>query len=233
MALPAAFLRLRVCRCVPPVVRQHSLAIVLEPPPSLAAWVRASLQLLAHPMASYIGFFSKVRCPGPLAPQKVRMRTQAPPVNPPVVPWLSACVSQQKRPRATLTRVLRSRLRTDCLPSVWSSMLCACMQAPHSVWAYLRHTCHDLRLGATISGAASRSAAGPASVLWCCAGMTPTLPTVGLFAQPHLCMCTCTTCVQPHVQMCAHYTHVVHAPTFVLAHTNARSFVVHTGAFHT
>ena len=45
-------------------MRQHSVALVLEPPASLASSVRASLQLLAYPLASYVGFYAKVgvRC---------------------------------------------------------------------------------------------------------------------------------------------------------------------------
>jgi hypothetical protein len=37
------------------------LQVVLEPPTSLAAYVRGMLQLVAHPTAAYVGFFAKVR----------------------------------------------------------------------------------------------------------------------------------------------------------------------------
>jgi hypothetical protein len=35
--------------------------VVLEPPTSLGAYVRGMLQLVAHPTAAYVGFFTKVR----------------------------------------------------------------------------------------------------------------------------------------------------------------------------
>lgn len=40
---------------------QAAATVVLEPPGCLASAVRGALQLLAYPLASYIGFFSKAR----------------------------------------------------------------------------------------------------------------------------------------------------------------------------
>jgi hypothetical protein len=56
LALPYAALP-----SLPGVVRQQGVTVVVEAPSSLAAHTRGVMQLLAHPIASYINFFAKVR----------------------------------------------------------------------------------------------------------------------------------------------------------------------------
>lgn len=45
---------------LPGVVRHQGITVVVEPPGSLAAHVRGVMQLLAHPISSYISYFAKV-----------------------------------------------------------------------------------------------------------------------------------------------------------------------------
>lgn len=45
---------------LPASVRQRSLVVLLQPPRLPATWAHGAMQLLAHPLMSYLGFYDKV-----------------------------------------------------------------------------------------------------------------------------------------------------------------------------
>ena len=47
-------------RLWPPLPCDQAMRVVLEPPRCAAAQARAAMQALAHPLASYVGFYDKV-----------------------------------------------------------------------------------------------------------------------------------------------------------------------------